>query len=262
MSPEESTPPNAASPFRPGSNQAGIVWVGGVRGMGKSTLVRHLASKAPRMLAHDPHGEHDGLPLSDHEAAEYLEGLAARSQLDRFRVCVTVTEPERFARLAWALRELCPDYLLLVDEVDLVAPPMREPWAFRRIVAQGRHHGISVLAASRRPAEVSRLVTSQAREFYCFFTREPGDVRYLASIFGEDADALDSLAPFEFLYWSPTRSARGHVSPQGITWQKAAPRDRIVSPSVAAPGAGGGGRPESETIVPSRPPSATPPETE
>jgi len=59
--------------------------------------------------------------------------------------------------------------------------------------------GANVLGVSRRPAEVSRLFTSQATRFILFKQIEPRDIAYFKAVIGNTADLIPNLDRFEFL---------------------------------------------------------------
>jgi DNA helicase HerA-like ATPase len=180
----------------------------GIRGMGKTTLARQLVAGEARMLAYDPFGEHDALALDWSTCLDYLDA----HRLERFRVAVTEGGHEHeFCALAWELAEHCGGLTVVLEEADLVARPMVEPEFFRQVVARGRHREISIVSTSQRPAQVSRLLTSQAAEVYCFRTHEPADVRHLRSILGDVADQLPELEPFEYVHWTPTACTRSRL---------------------------------------------------
>lgn len=189
--------------------------------MGKTWACRSLAGEdpetrtlredaPPRVLIYDPYLEHAAVYCEWEHIIDYLEGALGRG---RFRVALNapLTHGEPFCVLAFAAgRQSFATWwgtlLVVIEEVDVVAPPGREPLAFKRLVAQGRHHGIDLITTSRRPAEVSRLLTSQAEEIICYRTHEPNDVRYLRQIMGALAERIPTLPPHTPVVWRPEGS--------------------------------------------------------
>lgn len=169
-------------------------------------MARQLTAAAPRVLAYDPFSEHDALPLDYHDLVDYLDYAES---LGAFRVGLEEAgHEEDFCALAIALgrrlQQECPPggLLVLLEEADLIARPGQEPPVFQDLVARGRHAGIELVAVSRRPAEVSRLITSQAEYFYVFRTQEPRDVVYLRGYIGEAAaGAAQQLSAFRYVAW-------------------------------------------------------------
>lgn len=89
------------------------------------------------------------------------------------------------------------DCLLVVEEADWFCNPTQIVDEFAKILRYGRHRSIHVVAVSRRPAEINRLLTSQASRLVCFRTVEPRDVDWLRRIVGEEASAVRDLPEFE-----------------------------------------------------------------
>lgn len=90
---------------------------------------------------------------------------------------------------------------IVVEEVDLYCSPVWEPPGFSDCIRRGRHKGVSIITTSRRPAEVSRLLTSQADEFYIFRFSEPRDLQYFSQTFGPDIiDEIRNLQEHEYIY--------------------------------------------------------------
>jgi hypothetical protein len=212
--------------------QPPVRFVCGIRGHGKTTLARQLVAPAPRVLAYDPFGEHDVLALDWGELVDYLDYVES---LDTFRVGLREAgHEEEFCALALVVgRRLQQEpparqCVVLLEEADLITRPGQEPPVFQDLVARGRHEGIELVAVTRRPAEVSRIITSQAEEFYCFRTQEPRDVTYLRSYIGEAAaEATKGLTKFNYVAWQggewseQTLPGPGRVAPQPLAGAEA-----------------------------------------
>jgi len=204
------------------SQQPRIRFVCGMRGHGKTTLARELADPAPRLLAFDPFQEQDCLQLELEAFRDYLDQAAVAGRLDRFRLGLVgaAEQGEDLCALAWVMGQKLEGkpLVVLLDEADMVAQPGQEPDVFRRVVSQGRHAGIEVIACTRRPAEVSRLITSSAHELYIFRTQEPRDLAYFRGLLAADlVDTIAELKPFEYVAWTPTEWRRGVETPPGGT---------------------------------------------
>jgi len=175
-------------------SDAPIRFVCGIRGRGKTCKARELVKAAPRLLACDPMAEYDALALEFADFREYLDTYHTR---DRYRVALV--EPgweEWFTALAWETAQDKRGLTVVLEEADMIARPGAESESFRHLCARGRHFNIDLVICSRRPAEVSRLATAMAAEFYVFQTQEPADLKYLASMIGGDAaELVPQLAP-------------------------------------------------------------------
>jgi len=210
--------------------QPPVRFVCGIRGHGKTTMARQLVAAAPRLLAYDPFGEHDALGLDYGELVDYLDYV---DSLDAFRVGLREAgREEDFCALALVVgrrlqqEQPARQLVVLLEEADLVARPGQEPPVFQDLVARGRHAGIELIAVSRRPAEVSRLITSQAEFFYVFRTQEPRDVTYLRSYIGESAAAAtQQLDAFHYVAWQGGQWTEQVLPPPGRPVARTASRE-------------------------------------
>jgi hypothetical protein len=96
----------------------------------------------------------------------------------------------------------CGRMIYAIDEVDRFTSAGFTPSGLDYLINQGRHVQVSLVATSRRPAQVPRELTSQAHLFFIFRNTEPRDLSYLEQYIGsEAADRLPNLAPYQFLRW-------------------------------------------------------------
>ncbi len=98
----------------------------------------------------------------------------------------------------------CPGALLLLDEIDLLAPPpgYREDWV-HDAVHYGRHLQVTVIGASRRPANIHRDLTALASTVYIGTMTEPRDLEYCVRAWGEQCYQARDLPLYRFLKISP-----------------------------------------------------------
>lgn len=68
---------------------------------------------------------------------------------------------------------------LVVDEVDKFAEPATINTDLKNLFNVGRHYEINLIAASRRPNQVNRIVTSQSDLLVMFSLQEPRDLAYI-----------------------------------------------------------------------------------
>lgn len=190
-------------------------FVCGVTGSGKSTLLRDLfIARYPRtiILAHTAEwGEPDALSLP--ELRRTLRKVAGRGY---WRV-VAALEPEDAPELAELLAprvvgrpsfaQAVGGVALAVDEVDVIAGRSCAP-EVAALWRRGRHAGLSIFAATQRPADVNRVVTSQSQWLGLCRTHEPRDLAYLGSIIPADAlRALEQLPEYGALLWETATRA-------------------------------------------------------
>jgi hypothetical protein len=68
---------------------------------------------------------------------------------------------------------------LVTPEVDLLVPTSNAPKELRSLWRRGSHAGLSILADTQRPANVSKETTSQCRRLVFFPIYEPNDITYM-----------------------------------------------------------------------------------
>lgn len=97
-----------------------------------------------------------------------------------------------FPLVCQAVLEL-ENVLFVIEEVDTVTSAKSVPEEFEDILRFGRHKNIHVIALSKRPADVPRLLTSQASEIYVFKTTEPRDLLYIKTYADIDSKEIFNL---------------------------------------------------------------------
>lgn len=73
---------------------------------------------------------------------------------------------------------------LVLSEVDLLVPVANPPSELRSLWRRGSHAGLSVLADTQRPANVSKEASSQCQQLVFFGLYEPNDLRYMREQLG------------------------------------------------------------------------------
>lgn len=177
----------------PGSER---VFVCGASGSGKTEFLRtRFLPRSPRLLIVDQTGE---WPDKEPEAPVYmgfeetLGGLKGLASQPKWRA-ICYLEPEEVMRLSEEVLlppgKISQGYSysvggmgLLLDEVDSLVPIANAPLPLRSLWRRSRHGGLTVFAATQRPGNVSKEVTSQCRWLGVLRQHEARDVLYLASV--------------------------------------------------------------------------------
>jgi AAA+ ATPase superfamily predicted ATPase len=183
--------------------QSEVVVILGKRGSGKTTLARKLSEKHNRVIFYDStgHDYQDGVIC--YEIKELFDYLERVENFEKFRVTFKPLHAERvfpmFCKICRHLKNLC----VVIDEVDLYASATGDiDENFLWLVKIGRHSDISMVCVSRRPAEMSRNITAQARQFYIFNSTEPRDIAFLKAVIGNEAEKIILLDNFSFLHYN------------------------------------------------------------
>lgn len=187
----------------------------GISGCGKSTLTRKLASVFPRRVIFDRlmEWEDGGEVVSSFEefAALYKE----RYEAPRFSIIVR-THPgldtndlldlvDSILALVYQVESHASQGIALVfEEVWLYAPIFNTPPWFNETLLTGRHHKISILGNSQRPASVSKTLISQSRHVFIGQYFESNDRKYFREALGLPLDHAPP-AKYAFLWYRHDR---------------------------------------------------------
>lgn len=195
----------------------GIEFISGQRGTGKTKyLISRVLRRENRFFVYDHMNELAGR-APGHRFFQLEESIdyCARNARGFCMVYFAPTEgatSEDF-KVVCSVPFGFKDMTLVLDEVDQLAgsvsPP--PPPELLKLVRFGRHFGSSIVAIARRPADVSRALTSQARRFVCFRQTEPSDLKFLRSVCGPQAKKIPELRDLEYLAFESGVCTRGRV---------------------------------------------------
>jgi hypothetical protein len=185
--------------------EALIRLVFGIRGSGKTVKVRQLIKNVNRLLIVDTLGNdyHDGVAF--HSLAE-LKKFWLNVYSGDFRLIYKPPgdESEIIEDIAeiCTLCDACENLTLVIEELNIVFDEKRTPTEFNRMIFSGRKSGIELIGVAQRPFGFGRKFTSQAKEFYVFYNREPDDVRFFKLSLGSEAAlAICTLEQYQYLKW-------------------------------------------------------------
>lgn len=170
------------------SKRNNVIFVSGQRGSGKSYWVKSHLRNLPRFIIYDSLSEYDIGERTDN-FNDFIKLLKDKGLMRIAYDPLDVTDFDLVCKAVYRLENLC----FVVEEVDQFATPSRIPPDLARILKYGRHKEIDFIGVSRRPAETSRLLTSQANRFIIFRQHEPRDISYFKSFIGPQADSLKTL---------------------------------------------------------------------
>ena len=187
----------------------------GRRGSGKSSLLMRWADEFPRVLVLDD--LHEYAPTGEDEADDYaytledaIEQLRTGAQAEPPWIIYAGIDAEQYPALiaylmpaqagakgyAQAVGGVC----VVCGEADQLAPNHAGiDSRVKAMLHRGRHYGLSLLAATRRPTEMHRDVTGLADIVATFAMHEPRDVRWLEQSGGQSfAVVAQQLSAFEY----------------------------------------------------------------
>jgi hypothetical protein len=198
--------------------QAARVFVTGISGSGKTTGAWHwYLAKAPRVLIVDQVGEWNGRVF---QTANTLPELYAAITEARKEKRWVISYSNMDNRLHDLIRWLLPlpnvdqspvlamgGIVLLLDEVDLIAPTGGAPEVIRNLYRRSRHVRLSIVSVTQRPANVLREVSAQSTQVLAYRLTEPRDLDYLSDLMRWDQEQVG-----QFVRWT-----RRHV--HGAVWR-------------------------------------------
>jgi hypothetical protein len=181
----------------------GHIVVLGQTGLGKTALVRTWVRGRrdwPRVLVLDPHREYGDVAVAV-ESLDAWAAYVARAQ-PTWRVAYWGDDlDDVLPAICEAVYEIGQVHLV-VEEADYWATPGAILPDLAHVFKYGRHRQVWVVAVARRPSEVHRLCTSQARHVWACATVEPRDVDYLRlAVSAEYAAAAAALQPLQAVWW-------------------------------------------------------------
>lgn len=189
----------------------------GCRGSGKSTRAKQLLREHPRVIAFDPMAEY-----AEHGFKEVatIKGVkdALKSQWQRdFKISYVpngdmMSRLHYLAELIWHVQKPYGDgqdarkVLLVIEEANMGYPNQKMPPQFfgaQKLVLQGRHRGIGIMAITQRPALVSADLRGNVDEVYVFQQSQQLDINAITGVIGKEREAaIRALKPHEYLHWN------------------------------------------------------------
>lgn len=187
------------------NKEAIIRLVFGIRGSGKTVKVRNLIKDTRRLLVVDTKGNDYFEGVSFHSLAE-LKKFWLKVYSGDFRLIYkppggdaeTIEDIAEICTLSLA----CENMTLVVEELNIIFDEKRPPTELNKMIFSGREPGIELIGVAQRPFGFERKFTSQAKEFYVFYSREPGDVRFFKQSLGNEAAlSICTLEQYQYLKW-------------------------------------------------------------
>lgn len=196
--------------------KARILFACGAPGSGKSHFLKEQLAqlRADRLIVVDPDGEYDGYGyLHDRPEDAYRATLFA-SFRTRLQTSHTRAKAEQqFDAMCRLVRwHAAPDpgqaapprvapVVFLVDELaDFVGPSFREsPESWQWVIRKGRKHGVTLLAASQRPAQIDKSLFDLASSIRTGRLNNGASQRAIADALGVQAGEIAQLTGYQWL---------------------------------------------------------------
>lgn len=165
-------------------------FIAGNSGSGKTTYAETLyISRFPRRIILDQTGEWYGrCDVYTSTLGNFVDTLRRIAPRKRWTVSYDLSDdcfPELVhwlvpvPNLSESPASIVGGCVLLVDEVDLVAPFGPPPEYIRSLYRRSRHCGLSVVSLTQAPSNVCKEVTRQSQHRIALFLDEPADIAYM-----------------------------------------------------------------------------------
>jgi hypothetical protein len=170
----------------------------GKRGSGKSEYVKRNILpdlKTENYIIFDPLAEYGKFGViceSFPEMENYIETQRAKGK--KYHAILRFEETDEWER-AFYLYKL-GNLTMLIEEIDWHCSPLKISPGLEKNLKYGRHYNCDIVAISRRPAEINRLITSQAQLMIVFEITEPKDIEYLKKT-GFDETEIENRKKYE-----------------------------------------------------------------
>jgi hypothetical protein len=183
----------------------------GRKGTGKSTYIKRLLKEITTFILFDYHYEHStlGYPVTNLSqlAIYWSKGVHRIIYLPHYR---SFEEVEELCKYAKIFRNL----VLIFDECDRIIKKQQNlhGTSFGEIIHAGRHHGVGLITATRRFADLHEAIVSQS-DFIVFFSQHSaGDIERLEKEIGGEAAKIEEMPPYYFGEYSARENK--------VTWFK------------------------------------------
>jgi len=218
----------------------------GPRGSGKSVCTARLTGALSPKLVIDPMGEHvSGYSCGEvDEAYEYLDrAIELRKPAS---LAFVSYDPQRVDAVVakWIADE--HGGTIVVDEADMYLPVHgAADTMILECIERGRHLGIDMYFATRRPAQLNRAATANADLIVAFRTHEPRDVKFIQDSAGfvNVRACMAHLREYESVWIWPAKGEKRFVDRNGNAARTLVREDRSDEPNTGPAVDDSGGSP-------------------
>lgn len=173
--------------------QAKIVVVCGSSGSGKSAWIKKQLARKKRVIIWDPDDEYDGQRITKQPD---LVRIVRAARQGRFRYVGKPGDFNFFCRVAFAWSRCT----VVAEEIAGVTNPGKAPDGWHTLVSRGRKRGVTLYAATQRPAESDKTVFGNATELHVGRMTRRKDRQYMAQELDVNLELLDNLQPLDYIH--------------------------------------------------------------
>jgi len=185
-----------------------IITVFGNKGYGKSYLIKKFfIPKMKNVIIFDTLDEYDSKKILKIDNVETLVNFLYKCNRNnvkyKIRLCYTNFDDYE---LTFKVLRYFQKFTLILDEIYQFANSRYIDSNLNDFFNLGRHSGINIVAMSRRPFQINRMVTSQSDLIICFKLKETRDLKYISDFATETiAEQTQALDYYEFTAYGDKR---------------------------------------------------------
>lgn len=179
-----------------------IILITGQRGQGKTTYLKDQIGIFDRVIIFDLLGEFVSYDTA-YNMRDFFKALTKAKEENFFVLNYfnPKTSEDDFQVICEAINRL-QNIMFVVDEIDYFCSSHSVPRQFDEIVKRGRHQGLNLIVATRRPHEIPPIIRSQVTALITFRHIEPNDLDYLGSIINLPGEEISILEKFHYVKWT------------------------------------------------------------
>ncbi len=173
-----------------------VILVAGARDQGKTTWIRRTIAGRRRVLIWDPKGEYES-DLQVRSIADLADAVLA-ADADAAVLSLYPKSLDQFHQYC-ELARLWGRCTAVVDELASVTQPGRAPESWGRLIREGAHHQVKIIAATQRTAESDKTILGNCTSIVCFALKRYADRAAMAQEMDLPIEQLAALRPLQFI---------------------------------------------------------------
>ena len=193
-------------------SDAELTAIFGRRGCGKSTICKALLKSRSRVVVFDPCDEYSaGRGWVRVTSRKALAEAIAKRISKGFKIAYVPPEGDHIEALHWVAEIIWRageggrnrHITLVIEEANMALPKHalpRDRSAAKRLILQGRHRGIEMIAVTQRPSLLSSDFIGNCATIYAFAVSDVNDVDTISRYMGRERKAeIAAQVSFKFL---------------------------------------------------------------
>lgn len=177
-----------------------LVTITGIRGQGKSYLLKKIIAQTDSYIVYDAvheHGSKDHVVCSDLNSLSFHLNKGHKKLIYRPKF-ISIDEFDWICAAVYN----SGNRHLYVEEANRVMPNNKITLHASELIDLGRHRNVGMTVITRRIALLDKLPVSQSSHMMIFRTILPNDIKYLEEFIGPIAQDAKQLTNYRFIYYN------------------------------------------------------------